>query len=408
MRSVEGLGRTGLAMACAAMMMTAGVALAQDEEAGEDRSWAVGQPNTEAAMKMAPIAQFPVPTAEADLPTARLKAPPGFKVETYVSDILDARMMREGANGTLFVSSLFVAGKVYAVVDNGGTREVKTIVSDMPMANGVEFHDGSLYVATNKMLVRYDDIENKLDAPPEPVTVYDKFPGDVPHGWKFLKIGPDGKLYVPVGAPCNICMPSENHARILRMNLDGTGVETVAEGVRNTVGFDFNPRNGELWFTDNQRDWLSEDMPIDELNRITEPGQQHFGFPYCHSGILTDPEHGWGHSCSAYARPAALLGPHSAPLGMRFYTGSAFPEQYRNAIFIARHGPWNRTNKYADVSVAYLDDSGAVTKVEPFLTGFVENNEYVGRPVDIHVMDDGSILVSDDYNGAIYRVSYEG
>lgn len=229
---------------CALIMMTAGAAWAQDEQAEEDRSWAVGQPNTEAAMKMSPIAQFPVATAEADLPTARLKAPPGFRVETYASDILDARMMREGDQGTLFVSSLFIAGKVYAVVDNNGRREVKTIVSDMPMANGLEFNNGSLYVATNKVLLRYDDIESKLDAPGEPVTVYDQFPGDVPHGWKFLKIGPDGKLYVPVGAPCNNCMPSDAHARILRMNLDGTGVETVATGIRNTVGFDFNPRNG--------------------------------------------------------------------------------------------------------------------------------------------------------------------
>ena len=227
------------------------------------------------------------------------------------------------------------------------TREVKTIAEKLQLPNGIEYHKGSLYVATPKEITRYDNIEANLDKPPAPVMVYDKLPGDVPHGWKFIKVGPDGKLYVPVGAPCNICQPQDTHAKIMRMNLDGSNVETVALGVRNTVGFDFDPKTGHLWFTDNQRDWLSEDLPNDELNHLTQPGNQHFGFPFCHQGNFADPEFGWGKSCDDYAKPAALLGAHTAPLGMRFYTGKMFPPKYHGAIFIARHGSWNRTKKYA-------------------------------------------------------------
>ena len=369
--------------------------------------WAVGRPKSGPGAGLAPVPAFPIPTPEDKLPLAKIKVPAGFKVDVYASNILDARGMRQGDKGTVFVSSLFVAGKLYAVVDKGGKREVKTLAEKLFLPNGIEFHKGALYLATPKEITRYDDIENNLDKLPTPVKIYDKLPGEVPHGWKFIKIGPDGKLYVPTGAPCNICEAKEGFAQIARMNLDGSNVEVVARGVRNTVGFDFHPRTGELWFTDNQRDWLSEDLPQDELNRLTKPGQQHFGYPYCHQGDFTDPDFGWGKACDEFVKPAALLGPHSAPLGMRFYTGKMFPEKYRNAIFIARHGPWNRTKKYAgDVVVAYLDAKGNVTKVEPFLTGLVENNAYLGRPVDVLVMKDGSLLVSDDHNGAIYRVRY--
>jgi glucose/arabinose dehydrogenase len=292
------------------------------------------------------------------------------------------------------------------VTDKGGKRETKTILDKTEMATGIDFHKGALYVATPKQVMRFDNIEATLDQP-KSVLVTDKLPGEAHHGWKYIRVGPDGKLYVPVGAPCNICMPSERHALILRMNLDGSNAEVFVRGVRNTVGFDFHPKTGELWFTDNQRDWLSEDMPPDELNRVSQPGKQHFGFPYCHSGLMTDPEFGWGRTCEEFVKPAALLGAHMAPLGMRFYSGKMFPQKYQNAIFIARHGPWNRTKKEADVSVAFLDQTGTkVTSMEPFLTGFVKDNGYLGRPVDIMTLPDGSILVSDDHAGAIYRVSY--
>lgn len=378
------------------------------QQAAEEPFWAKGRPKGDEAMKMAPVPAFPVPTAADKLPIAKMKLPPGFKVEVWASDILDARGLRQGDKGTVFVSSLFVAGKVYAVVDKGGKREVKTIAEKLFLPNGIEFHKGSLYVATPKDITRYDDIENKLDAPPAPVMVYDKLPGDVPHGWKFIKLGPDGKLYVPVGAPCNICDIDDKHAKIMRMNLDGSGVEDVALGVRNTVGFDFDPKDGSLWYTNNGRDWLSEDLPNDSLNHVTKVGQ-HFGFPFCHQGNMADPEYGWGKDCTQYTQPVLLTGPHAGTLGMRFYTGKMFPAKYRNAIFIARHGPWNRTKKYAaDIVVAWPDGKGGIAKMEPFLTGLVENNEYLGRPVDVLVMKDGSLLVSDDHNGAIYRVSYGG
>lgn len=396
------LGRICLA-ACLALSASVGVAAERSED-----FWSIGRPRTGEGYKFAPVSAFPVPTAADQLPTQRLSVPDGFKVETWASEILDARMIREGDKGTIFVSSLFVANKVYAIVDRGDRREVKVVLDDTPLPNGLEFRDGSLYVATAKQILRLDDIENRLDDPPKPVVVYDGFPPSSQHGWKVLRFGPDGKLYAPIGAPCNICAPDDRHARIIRMNPDGAGVETVATGVRNSVGFDFDPRTGDLWFTDNQRDWISDDMPLDELNHVTRPGRQNFGFPYCHSGLMIDPDFGGARSCSEFTRPAALLGAHAAPLGMRFYTGRSFPEKYRGAIFIARHGPWNRALKEADVAVAYLNDAREVVTVEPFLTGFVQDNDYVGRPVDVHVMKDGSLLVSDDHNGALYRVSYVG
>ncbi|HVZ46386.1 MAG TPA: PQQ-dependent sugar dehydrogenase [Ramlibacter sp.] len=399
------ISRIALRRAAVAGLLSLGAsALAQQPQ--EEPFWAVGRPKNPTVAKMAPVPAFPVATPADKLPIAKLKLPPGFHAEVYASNLLDARGLREGDRGTVFVSSLFVAGKVYAIANRDGKREVKTIAEKMELPNGIEFHNGSLFVATPKEIVRFDNIESSLDRPPAPVKVYDKLPGDIPHGWKFIKIGPDGKLYVPVGAPCNICEPDDNHARILRMNLDGSGVETVARGVRNSVGFDWDPKTHELWFTDNQRDWLSEDMPNDELNHVTGPGQ-HFGYPYCHQGDFADPEFGWGKSCSDFTKPAALLGPHAAPLGMRFYSGRMFPAQYQGAIFIARHGPWNRTQKYAaDIVVAYPDGKGGIAKVEPFMTGLVENNEYLGRPVDVMVMKDGSLLVSDDHNGAVYRITY--
>jgi glucose/arabinose dehydrogenase len=400
------LNKRGLVAASllAACLVAAGAAYAQEKQE-EEPFWAKGRPKEGAGAKMAPVAAPPVATPAEKLP--KLKAPPGFKVEVYQPGILDARAIRRGDKGTIFVSSLFVAGKIYAVTEKGGKREVKTILSKLELPSGIEFRNGSLYVATPKQITRYDKIEDNLDSPPQPVVVYDKLPGDIPHGWKFLRFGPDGKLYVPVGAPCNICEPDlEKYAQIFRINADGSGKEIIARGVRNTVGFDFHPRTKELWFTDNQRDWLSEDMPLDELNRLKNPGKDNFGFPYCHSGIMTDPAFGWGKSCADYVKPATTLGAHAAPLGMTFYTGNRFPAKYRGQIFIARHGPWNRTQKYADVSVAYLDANSNVTKVEPFLTGWVKDNQYLGRPVDLLVMPDGALLVSDDHNGALYRVSY--
>ena len=276
--------------------------------------WAIGRPKAGPGAQMAPVPAFPIPTPADKLPLAKMKVPPGFKVELFAADVFDARGLRQGDKGTVFVSSLFGAGKIYALVDKGGKREVKVIAEKLMLPNGIEFHKGSLYVATPKDITRYDDIEAKLDNPPAPVKVYDQLPGDVPHGWKFIKIGPDGKLYVPVGAPCNICEPDpEKYAQIRRINLDGSGMEIVARGVRNTVGFDFHPKTGELWFTDNQRDWLSEDLPNDELNRRHQAGPATFGYPVLPPGRLRRPAVRLGQGLRRLREAGAAAGPALGP-----------------------------------------------------------------------------------------------
>jgi glucose/arabinose dehydrogenase len=390
-------------IAAVSLLCAATVPSAQEPEPG----WAKGRPKTETALKMAPVPAFPIPTPADQLPTRKFKLPPGFKVETWASGVLDAREMRQGDKGNVFVSTLFVGNKVYVLPEKAvdGKREPKVIIDKTEQATGIEFYKGTLFFATNKRIVRYDNAEDKLDNLGEPKVLNDKLPGGSDHSWKFLRVHRD-KLYYAIGAPCNICDPGE-YAKIYRMNLDGTGVETVASGVRNTVGFDFDPKTGNLWFTDNGRDWFSEELPNDELNQVTQPGKQHFGYPFCHQGNIPDPEFGWGKSCDDYTKPAALLGPHAGSLGLKFYTGKMFPARYQGAMFIARHGPWNRTKKYADVMVAWPDGKGGA-RVESFMTGFVEDNNYLGRPVDFLVMRDGSLLVSDDHAGAIYRISYAG
>jgi glucose/arabinose dehydrogenase len=370
--------------------------------------WAKDRPKTDTAMKLAPVPAFPIPTAAEDLPTKKFKLPPGFKVETWASGVLDARDLRQGDKGNIFVSTLFVGNKVYVLPEKAvdGKRVPKVIIDKTPYPTGIEFYKGSLFFATNKKIVRYDNVEDKLDNLGEPTVVLtDKLPGGDDHSWKFLRVH-DNKLYYNIGAPCNICDPGD-YAKIYRMNLDGSDNETIAAGVRNTVGYDFDPKNGDLWFTNNGRDWMSEELPNDTLNHVKQPGKENYGFPYCHQGDIPDPEFGWGKSCDDYTKPVAFTGPHAGTLGLKFYTGKMFPAKYQGAMFIARHGPWNRTKKYADVMVGIPDGKGGV-KLEPFMTGFVENNGYLGRPVDFLVMKDGSLLVSDDHAGAIYRISYTG
>jgi len=362
-------------------------------------------PNAEVAKVLRGVPAPPLPTPADKLALAQLKLPKGFRIDVYASGIANARSLRVGDKGTVFVSNRQL-DKVYAVVDKDGKREAKVIASGLDRPNGLAYLNGTLYIGEGTKISKLEKIEDQLDNPPKPVVIYDDLPNHQSHGWKFIAIGPDNKLYINVGAPCNICIPPEENAQIRRINLDGSGAEAFARGVRNSVGFDWHPATKELYFTDNGRDWLSEDLPEDELNRVTKAGQ-HFGFPYCHQGNFTDREVGWGRSCEEFVKPVALLGPHSAALGMRFYTGKMFPESYRNAIFIARHGSWNRTKKIGgDVVVARLNKDGTVKSVEPFITGFLHNNEYWGRPVDVHIMKDGSLLISDDHAGAVYRVTY--
>jgi glucose/arabinose dehydrogenase len=368
--------------------------------------WAQGRPEAAIGVPLAPIAPPPIPTAADKLPIEKLKAPKGFKIELYAAGVGNARTLRQGDKGTVFVGSRLL-DKVYAIVDKGEKREVKPIYSGLYRPHGLAFKDGVLYIAELSRISKVEKIEDNLDNPPKPVVIYDDLPKDEGHGWKFLTIGPDDKLYFQVGAPCNICMPSPAHAQIRRINLDGSGAEVVARGIRQIVGMDFSPITKQLYFTENSRDWLSEDIPEEKLNRLTQPGKDNFGYPYCHQGNIADQEFGWGHSCDEFTKPIALLGPHTAALGMRFYTGNTFPSEYRNAIFIARHGSWNRTKKLGgDIVVARLSEDGAVKSIEPFITGFIENNNYVGRPADVEFVKDGSMLISDDFNGAVYRVTY--
>ncbi|HEX3169095.1 MAG TPA: PQQ-dependent sugar dehydrogenase [Burkholderiales bacterium] len=364
-------------------------------------------PNAEVAKQLSNVAPLPFGAPADQLPTPQLKLPKGFNIEVYASGIANARSLRIGDKGTVFVSNRLL-DKVYAVVDRNGKREVKVIASGLDRPNGLVFDRGTLYIAEGTRISKLENIEDNLDNPPKPVVIYSDFLNHQSHGWKFMGLGPDNKLYVNVGAPCNICEPPETNGQLRRINLDGSGAEVVVRGVRNSVGFDWHPVSKELYFTDNGRDWLSEDLPEDELNRVTKTGQ-HFGFPYCHQGNFTDREMGWGRSCDEFEKPVALLGPHAGVLGMRFYSGKMFPAKYRNAAFIARHGSWNRTKKIGgDIIVAYLNKDGSVKSWEPFLTGFLQNNAYIGRPVDVQVMKDGSLLVSDDHAGAIYRVTYGG
>ncbi|HUL90664.1 MAG TPA: PQQ-dependent sugar dehydrogenase [Pseudolabrys sp.] len=366
----------------------------------------MGRPEgNEAASKLAPVAPPPIPATADKLPTAQLKLPPGFNIEVYASGIPNTRSLRIGDKGTVFVGTRF-GNKVTAIVKKDGKTEIKTVAEGLYRPNGLAYHNGTLYIAELSQISKIDNVEANLDKPSKPTVIYTDLPKDEAHGWKFIAIGPDNKLYVPIGQPGNNVLHDKDHGQIRRINLDGTAAEVVAKGVRNTLGFDWNPMNKQLYFSDNGRDWLSEDVPQDELNRITKVGE-HFGAPYCYQGNMLDPEFGWGHNCREFTAPIALTGPHSAGLGLRFYTGDMFPKKYRNAIFLARHGSWNRTNKFGgDVVAIFLNKDGTVKSMEPFITGFLVDNKYIGRPVDMEIMKDGSMLLSDDWNGAIYRITY--
>ena len=347
-----------------------------------------------------------------------IRVPEGFKVSIYADGLENARSMVLTPNGTLFIGTRS-ANAVYAVRDTDGDQraDAKHVIlapgklpdgSEVWMPNGVAFRDGALYVATVNQILRFDDIESKLESPPAPVFVTDDYPARGHHGWKFIAFGPDGKLYVPVGAPCNVCEEKDEiFASITRINPDGSGREVVAHGVRNTVGFDWHPDTGELWFTDNGRDMMGDEVPGDELNRLSEVGE-HFGFPYVHEGTVLDPQFGKGREASEFVPPAQVLGPHVAALGMRFYTGKMFPEEYRNQIFVAEHGSWNRSKKSGYRVMLIRLDGNRVVSYEPFAEGWLDGQQNWGRPADVLVMPDGALLVSDDQAGVIYRISYSG
>jgi glucose/arabinose dehydrogenase len=362
-------------------------------------------PGNAAAARLVPPMPPEEPTPRDELPLDKLKLPPGFRIEVYASGIAGARSLRVGQGGTVFVGSAR-SDKVYAIGGDGRRRQVKVVASGLQKPAGLALKKGTLYIAETSRISKIDDVEDKLDDPPAPTPIYSDLPKAEKNGLRFIGIGPDGKLYVSVGMSCNNCVPPEGQGEIRRIDPDDGNAEVVARGVRNSLGFDWSPRSKTLYFTDNGRDWLSEDAPSDELNRVSKR-EEDFGAPYCYQGNLTDPQFGWGRSCGEFTAPIALLGPHVAPLGLRFYSGSMFPRDYRGVIFIARHGSWNRTKKIGgDVIALYLNKEGTVQSREPFLTGFIDNNNFVGRPADIAQMRDGSLLISDDWNGAVYRVTY--
>ena len=344
----------------------------------------------------------------AALDVPRLHLPPGFRISIYAQNLPDARQMAIGTKGTLFVGSR-QAGRVYAAVDadgNGVAERVGLIAERLNMPSGIAFRGGALYVAALDRVLRYADIEAHLVPPPAPVQVLGRLPNASHHGWKFIAFGPDGALYVPIGAPCNICAPKFPFASILRISLETGQATGFALGVRNSVGFDWHPQSGEMWFGDNGRDMLGDDQPPDEINRVTRGGE-HFGYPFVHGGELLDPEFGADHRLDEFSPPAIKLGAHVAPVGLAFYRGTMFPANYHNALLVAEHGSWNRSQKSGyRVMVATIAADGEVASYTPFITGWLEGEESWGRPVAFATLADGSLLISDDQAGVVYRVTY--
>ena len=359
-----------------------------------------------------PIVEANSAEATSSLPLERIQLPEGFKISLFAEDVTNARSMDISPSGTVFVGTRR-DGRVYALKDTDGDKKsdkMYTLLEGGNMPNGVAFRDGDLYVAEVNRILKFEDIETKLNNPGEPIVVYDEYPTESHHGWKYIAFGPDDKLYVPVGAPCNICESEDIFNTITRMDPDGSNMEIVHRGIRNTVGFTWHPTTKELWFTDNGRDMLGDEIPACEFNRASSDNQ-HFGYPYCHQGDLLDPKFGKGKSCDSYTAPAQNLGPHTAPLGVKFPETTMFPDAYDQRALIAEHGSWNRSKKIGyRISMVPIQDNMTATGYDIFASGWLdeEKDEAWGRPVDIEFMDDGSMLISDDFAHVIYRVTYEG
>ncbi len=413
-RFIRALSAGGLALCLYATVSTPAIAQQAPAATPDPRVLSGGfHPERMSSTGLAPHATPVTVTLPENIPLNKLQVPTGFQVELWAHGNPGARMMARGDKGTVFQGTRAI-GRVYAIYEKDGKRVSKVIAEKLVQPNGVLFHKGALYVAAINKVLRYDNIEANLENIPTPVDLTDAFklPPEVHHNWKFLALGPDNKIYIQVGAPCNLCEINPGvHGQIRRYNLDGSGMEIVARGVRNSVGFDFHPKTGELWFTDNGRDWAGENGFEEELNRV--PANMigaHFGFPYCHANGQPDPDIKVPNACANTLLPVALLGPHAAALGMRFYTGKMFPSEYNDAAIIARRGSWNRTVKIGyDVLRVTATADGKNPRITPFVTGFLDTatNAYWGRPVDVMQMPDGSVLVADEHNGAIYRVSYK-
>ena len=395
----------------ATLMMTLAVPVfAQQKPDDPPPRWLQGRSAEDAQSTLHPFNPKLTGADISELQISKLKLPPGFKIDVW-ADVPNARSLARGTKGTIFVSNL-AANDIYAVVDKDGKREVKKILKGLTAPNGIAFMDGTLYVAERNQIKKYENIEDRLDNPPEGILVVDGIdPTNGPgHFWKYLTVGPDKKLYFNIGSPQNIIIPNYVQGAIMRLDPKTGRLERVATGVRNSVGMTFHPVTKKLWFTEHGRDWMGDDKPNYELNTVSKEGEN-FGYPFCHQGDIPDPLYGKYASCDQFTPPALKLGAHVAPLGLHFYTGNMFPAEYKNNLFIARHGSWNRTTKQGyDLMRVTLDANGKVAKYEPFLTGFLLDEKgdppMWGRPVDMLVMPDGSMLMTDDYNGIIYRISY--
>jgi glucose/arabinose dehydrogenase len=376
------------------------------EKPAQPPIWQQGRPPEMADSKLAPHPPKMTITPPSEIPLDKIKLPTGFKVELWAHGLPGGRAMARGDKGKIYVGTRQI-GRVYEVTDHGGSRTVRIVVDKLNQPAGVAFAKGSLWVAAIDKMLRYDGIEDKPDVQPVDMTSKFSFPPLQHHNWKYIAFGPDQKLYVPFGAPCNICEPPEEYAQIRRYNPDGSGMEVIARGIRNSLGFDWHPKTRELWFTENGRDWMGEEGPEEELNRVSRIGLN-FGFPYCHANGIPDSQFKKDEPCKGVTMPVALLGPHAAVLGMIFYTGRMFPA-YENTIFVARKGSWNRTKLFGyDVVNVKIDADGKNAKVTPFMTGFMDagRNSFWGRPAYVLQMPDGALLVSDEQSGAIYRVSH--
>ena len=399
--------KTIIAFAVAAAF--AAPALSQDKPKPAP-AWHQGKPPAHAESKLAPHAGKMTETPASEIPIKQLKLPAGFKAEIWASGLPGARAMAVSEDGKKVYVGTRVIGRVYEVTDEGSKRSVRVVVDKLTQPAGVAFNKGSLYVFAIDKVLKYDGIAGNPNAQAQDLTAKFDLPPEQHHNWKYVAFGPDNKLYVPFGAPCNICEPPEQYAQIRRYNADGSGKEVIARGVRNSVGFDWHPRTKELWFTDHGRDWMGEDGPQDELNRVAKPGAN-FGFPYCHADGKIDMDFKKADACKGVTRPVALMGPHAAAMGVKFYTGKMFPAEYRNTMFIARKGSWNRTKPAGfDVVNVRPSEDGKSAKLSRFLTGFQEGGEgykFWGRPAYVAQMPDGALLVSDEQMGAIYRISYQ-
>jgi len=389
----------------AALALFSGLSMAQP--APQPPIWQQGRTQEMAASTLAPVAGKNTVTPAEEIPINKLKLPPGFKAEIWSTGTPGVRAMARGESGKIYAGTRTL-GRVYEITDNGKERTSRVVVDKLNQP-AVTMHKGSLYVMAVDKVLRFDGIESNPNAQPVDLTAAFNFPPLQHHNWKYLKFGPDGKLYVPFGAPCNICeLPTAEYAQIRRYNADGSGMEVIATGVRNSVGFDFHPVTKELWFTNHGRDWMGDDSPDDTFNRLSKKGEN-FGFPYCHSGDVPDRDIKKSNPCEGVTQPVAKMGPHVANLGIEFYTGNMFPAEYKNAALIARKGSWNRTKKSGyDVVMVKADADGKNAKVTPFITGFKDDDTdaFWGRPAYLMQMPDGSMLVSDEQLGAIYRITY--